>query len=125
VTAENLRRIDALVAERVMGWTIQLIVDRERSFEEWRDAKGWIHGSTPPLYTTSWDAAGQVVERMCAVGFSFEFHRRTETTWEASFAGSDYDADGDPVRFGFDIDASGPTATSVAALRALGVQVPA
>lgn len=62
------RELDALVAERVMGWT-RLPITPEWTHERWRnpaDQNVWL---TTPHYSESIAAAWQVVERLQQEGF--------------------------------------------------------
>jgi hypothetical protein len=59
------RELDALIAEKVMGWTVELIVNSPcDAFEEWRDAQGWRYGPNPPLYSTDIAAAWEIAEKL-------------------------------------------------------------
>jgi hypothetical protein len=91
---------DALVAEKVMGWT-----HRDVSAEEclritgdvaanhlWFNAKGWWHYNPVP-YTTDDDYALLVVDRMIADDFPFVLHyRQDRKRWQATFDGMRYEA---------------------------------
>lgn len=66
--AAEHRRINEDVATKVMGWTVQLIVDRDNAFEEWRDEKGWRYGPDPPLYSSEIEFAWIVVDHLVAQG---------------------------------------------------------
>jgi hypothetical protein len=78
------RVLDADVAEKVMGWTVELIVSGRDAFEEWRDPQGWRYGATPPSYSSDIAAAWQVVEHMRTRGWRFEIHELWEG-WRAIF----------------------------------------
>lgn len=80
---ERLRRIDALVAEKVMGWVKKTAECNNEQVvlvpPDWTDlsVKRWLGHDLHelvPHYTTSWDAAGLVVEAMLdkAPGFVLE-----------------------------------------------------
>lgn len=116
-TAEHdLRRLDALVAEKVMGWSFQTL----RTGDYWVRSNGdrtiWAGHWAP---TTSWDHAGQVVERMRELEFGFELHR-----WNTEGMRHPYEAKFYPDAFGeFVAEAdSAPLAIVLAALRALGAE---
>lgn len=113
---QALRRIDALVAEKVMGWCFD---GHNWSFPagEWQACE-CSEPNGPPSFTTSWDAAGQVVERMIDAGWEFEvtasamFHEARFTMLEDSKATSYYGS-----------GETSPRAVCLAALRACGVDV--
>lgn len=99
----RLREIDALVAEHVMG--LRRDGDRWTSGKHEADLPGFVTQSwiALPRYTTSWDAAGQVIEKMRDMGYASEMIAAiTRALADRSLV---------------------PLAVSLAALRALGVEV--
>lgn len=58
------RELDERIAEKVMGWTVELVVSSPHTaFEEWRDEKGWRYGPNPPPYSSEIAEAWRVAER--------------------------------------------------------------
>lgn len=98
-TERDLRALDRLVAEHVFGWT-----DCDWPFDT--------------RFTESWEAAGQVVERMRELEFGFQLHRwNTEGMrhpYEAEFYSDAF------TEFVAEADTA-PLAVCLAALKALGV----
>lgn len=108
------RELDALAAEKVMGWTVQLIVGPQDAFEEWRDPRGWRYGPEPKPYSTDIAAAWQVVEQMQGreltdIAVSWDI-RDDKWCWVARF--------GRTERTGY----TAPTAICRAALAALSIK---
>jgi hypothetical protein len=111
------RRIDALVAEHVMGWRLV-----ERPFPpgwlEWNDEHGQLQHGGDLSFTSRWDSAGQVVERMIELGFepsAYYDMGKLARRWDVRFVG-------DSAR-GLAFSDMFPLAACLAALRACGVQV--
>jgi hypothetical protein len=114
------RELDALVAEKVMGWL---------HTESWQ-SDGEITGTTPdyrawvpvPRYSTDWAAAGEVVEKVRAQmpgGWGFELEdvgvsAVALNTWRAAFMGADAKWEA--------LSDSAPHAICLAALQAVGYQ---
>jgi len=129
-TDANLRRIDALVAEKVMGLQ-QTNGDRwtygKREVDYGEPLGRWITQSFVelPHFTTSWDAAGQVVERMRE---PYGLHATFTLIAGRTLSGIDVDRwtaiftdCGPDLTIGKAIAVSAPLAIGLAALRALGV----
>jgi len=70
------RELDREVAEKVMGLTIDPLVESEWTYCFWSD------GKRLPLYSSDISAAFQVVEKMIEKGLSFECNA---TPYEALF----------------------------------------
>jgi len=90
--------LDALVAEKVMGWRptvisgASLAEDRKAWFIPsrtqdtetlWSETKG-----IPPPYSTTWEGAGLVVERMQELGYAYMILDRGEGLPAAGFSQS-------------------------------------
>jgi hypothetical protein len=118
---QALRRIDALVAEHVMGW----ISAGDDPFHQWGDkgpmwcemGRSWIR---LPDFTTSWDAAGQVIERMRESGWFWQGSMNEPSGFYSEFSKL---ADPKYKPASMAIGDTLPLAVSLAALRACGVQV--
>lgn len=104
------RELDALVAEKVMGWTVAL--EDRGPCRVWRPHENSAERSQPiPPYSTSIEAAWEVVEKMRQREFGFSLN----DAWIAWFlaAPNEYQADADTA----------PHAICLAALKAVGVDV--
>lgn len=70
---EATRALDAEVATKVMGWTVELIVNPVGdAFEEWRDPQGWRYGPNPPPYSDEISEAWKVAEHLKLWVFSHD-----------------------------------------------------
>jgi len=58
------RELDALVAEKVMGWTYGHPCPEGMDCLHWADEKGKVRDYKPPQYSTDIAAAWEVVEKM-------------------------------------------------------------
>lgn len=63
--------LDALIAERVMGWRSEEMECYGSTVTYWRDARGIREEDSSWSPSTSWDAAGQVVVIMRSKGYEF------------------------------------------------------
>jgi hypothetical protein len=124
-TIVRLRRIDALVAEHVMGWHFD---GHNWSFPdgEWQACE-CSEPNGPSGFTTSWDAAGQVVERMRERGFNWKIvsgidFRPLRSVWRVETDNWDIGSTPSDRNGGAFADTL-PLAVCLAALRACGVQV--
>lgn len=122
-TETRLRQIDALIAEKVFG--LVPCTDPVRRCEAahltppqcWGNGAG---GSDLATYTTSWDAAGQVVEKITSEGASI-----TCSAYRGGASAAIWGpgvARWRPIKF--QIADTLPLAVALAALRSLGVEVP-
>lgn len=120
-SAEWLRRVDALVAEKVMGWHVKAVCkDDGGKYIGLLVRERLTHLPWSPC--SSWDAAGQVVERMRELGWTMNLDV------EAGALRNPYDCrffHGDGERRAMQIEQSAPLAICLAALKAVGVDVPA
>lgn len=82
MTLEAGRELDAEVATKVMGWSVELIVGPRDAFEEWRDPQGWRYGPDPKPYSTDIAAAWQVLEHVSASGWLWQIDMATEGGWK-------------------------------------------
>lgn len=63
------RELDALVAEKVMGWTKLLTPEGEQIFDYWRSPEPYMRNCTSddiPQYSTDIAAAWQVIDKLTA-----------------------------------------------------------
>jgi Phage ABA sandwich domain len=95
----NLREIDRLVAEKVMGW----------------EAGKYAYGSWFP--TTNIADAWKVVEKLSKDGFEFQVWREKNGKYNVEFAKDFF------YVFGFAESETAPLAICLAALKAVGVEV--
>lgn len=120
----DLRQIDALVAERVMHdcrhRRVQEFTERTESglhtYQRCVDCGADISATVMPPYSSDIAAAWQVMERMAALGWlpSLEYERGE---WVCHMGHMAYDA-------GYAVHESAALAVCLAALDALGVEVP-
>lgn len=119
------RELDALVAERVMGWTVNRTNDRhwhtvgptgrERHILIGRDCCAGQHDYDSHAFMPSTDIASAwlVVEKLNATGWLCDlFRNQMMTHWHVAFAKDHTDS--------FVNDASAPLAVCLAALKAVG-----
>ena len=113
------RALDAMVAEKVMGWQF-VPASKPEGHPRWTDGEDWfcaektcISGGSPPAYSTDIAAAWQVVE---------ELHRRfPDLTIEVGWSHETrqwFCQDYDEMNFG-GAGSSAPLAICLAALRAV------
>lgn len=119
------REIDAMVAEKVMGWTKAEPLDgRSRAWPPDCKIKMWPHGISIPPYSTDIASAWEVVERM-GRWHGFDFIVRTtgglygKKEWEAGWYEDGFE--GPESRAVADADTV-PMAICLAALAAAGVE---
>lgn len=114
--AERLRKIDALICEKVMGWHL---VDNDWVDEDdnlMANAEFILHDDQTWHPTTSWDAAGQVLVK---------FHHWVVAKNRDGTARCSLVVRGETYRtISVRAAATAPLAICTAALRALGVEVP-
>jgi len=84
------RELDALIAERVMGYKRAHMDDPEINFagDIWLNPNGtkYLHTAALPEYSTSIEAAWEVVEKLHELGFFFDLHWDLNTSvWTTSF----------------------------------------
>jgi hypothetical protein len=106
------RELDAMVAEKVMGWW-----EMRPSKELWAGVMG-VTTKLPP-FSTDLTVAWQVVRKMASCGHSLELHVGPTLRAGAAFHGG---RRGTNAVYWY---ASAPKAICRAALRACGVEVPA
>lgn len=115
----NLRKLDALVAEKVMGW--KDISGPDHGIDMWQTPEGHrgIRGKDIPSYSTDIAAAWEVAEKLSQLCFGLW---RVGDEWECELDSNDgrFLVAGDSVHvFGSGISA--PLAICLAALKAVGV----
>ncbi len=136
------RELDALVAERVFGVIDPCVTDTFSDAPEplFQIDRGHALRSEPyPIYgqpgkwgrqwhffrpSTSGDGMLLVVERMRALGWDFELGSDVDEMTSCDFMRPDYSGEPEPGKRGFAFDASMAKAACLAALRALGVEIP-
>lgn len=114
------RELDALVAEKVMGWTKRISADHTGSeikvlrnmgiIYAWKDAERKERGLDVPAYSTDIAAAWQVAEMMRGL----DFRLNKDGDWVCCFGGT--------VAFCGESDTA-PHAICLAALKAVGVEI--
>lgn len=117
--ALDLRQVDELVAEHAMGWSVRgSIYESEGRYMGAYRGVAKDEDMLPWSPSQSWDAAGQVVERMRSLGWGIIVgsHETTEFVWWITFVKDGVEHEGQADTF--------PLAVCLAALSALGVDVP-
>ena len=120
---DELRKLDAEVAEKVMGWTREV---QDGGVEGFRDAAGKFHVVGPGFESfhnfwspsTDLAAAWSVIDAMRANGYSVDiddFTARTPNVWTVRFFKGDF---ADPDEYG-SAEAEAPTFTEAVCLAAL------
>lgn len=120
------RELDALVAEKVMGWHLPYPTDKVGEKLCNPPLGGW---EAVPHYSTSGDGMLAVIEAMRGKGFDTHVHFWVLSTDEDEpdktyYAIVDHEWQGDDGPKGDHAAASAPRAVAVASLLALGVEVP-
>lgn len=128
------QELDALVAERVMGWR-DVWAPGGRGVLVGTDPQGNQHQTGIPPYSIDIAAAWQVVDKMQALGWNFQLHSPGASVWcdgceTWSQWGATFQKDRARFNSGSPLDddneTKGPAhAIVLAALKAVGVEVPA
>lgn len=118
------RELDALVAEKVMGWIGPIVwIEDEMGCDPYMFPPGVIvserdNDRMVPVYSTGIAAAWMVVDRMEERGWMARISREMGS-WNCRFVRPE-----DTAGYVFDEDATAPLAICLAALRAVGMEVP-
>jgi hypothetical protein len=120
MNSNQLRKIDALVAEHVMGWA-NIDVPDAKIPSLVIGVRYDMHGGVPahwevPSYSTNLAAAWEVVEKLTEEGYEF---------WVSGDGRVElYDQDDNQFHAGYSTRRTAPLAICLAALKAKGVEVP-
>lgn len=117
------REIDALVAEKIMGWTRE--PDKTTDWQEtpwyedciWTTPCGQLSKIYPPNYSTSIEAAWEVVEKLISDGYTWDLNSHVE--WRVRVANY-RDGQTRGVFETHEIGITLPRAICLAALKAVG-----
>ena len=116
------RELDALIAERVMGWELDDLPEGV-VWEGNSETGGGVTARTAvPRYSTDIAAAWEVVEKIRGAGFTFSLWDNANqyaAPWDCRFTHRD-----DVGQKGIAIEGTAPHAICLAALRAKGVEIP-
>lgn len=135
------RDLDALVAEKVMGWTKTVSADHTNSpiqvlremgiFYQWTDTTGKVVGLDIPPYSTDIAAAWQAVDKLRSLGWYLwlEDAQFKDVQYTASFIlaepmTEEYPWRSPPIKQSLNDASTAPHAICCAALRAVGYEAP-
>ena len=110
------RKLDALIAEKVMGWSLDQLAAECGIYRGWPSKGDAIHRPALPIlyYSTSISAAWEVVEKMMSGGFRFVFSCEGEKS-HAHFFNDDQEVPG-ATQF-YAVGETAPLAVCLAALK--------
>lgn len=118
--AKALSELDALVAEKVMGWRVTPHPDLHgATYFEVPDGTATV---MPDMFSTDIAAAWTVVEKMRADGWGFGFGTEEGGGWAAIFANGRDGMAFEEYEEGYSFEAAAPLAICRAALKAVRVQ---
>ena len=113
------RELDALIAEKMMGWTeIQIVAERAFGLPPSHVNTGWPAAFVIPNYSGNMYAAWKVVERMMRDKWDISIYSNAYSQFQVEFSNDLRDS-------GCVLTDTVPEGICLAALSAVGVEVPA